>query len=53
MVVTRADADVFTCGLNSYGQLGLGDTENRTRLTRVDDLAVRNRQLIRGFRFIE
>eukprot|EP00903_Cladosiphon_okamuranus_P016988 g15658.t1 len=38
MVVTRADADVYACGLNSYGQLGLGDTDNRKRLTLVEDL---------------
>lgn len=40
-MVTRADADVYACGLNSYGQLGLGDTDNRKRLTLVEDLMVR------------
>lgn len=39
-MVTRSDSDVYACGLNSYGQLGLGDTDNRQRLTLVEDLIV-------------
>eukprot|EP00904_Undaria_pinnatifida_P013833 jgi/Undpi1/9580/HiC_scaffold_27.g12036.m1 len=38
LVVTRADADLYACGLNSYGQLGLGHTDNKTRLEVVEDL---------------
>ena len=41
LVVTRADADVYTCGLNSYGQLGLGHMDNKMRLELVKDLRVR------------
>ncbi|CAM9856435.1 unnamed protein product, partial [Laminaria digitata] len=29
LIVTRADADVYACGLNSYGQLGLGHNDNK------------------------
>lgn len=43
LLVTRSESDVFACGLNSYGQLGLGDTDNRKRLTLVDDLTVSTR----------
>ena len=32
------EVEVWTCGQNSYGELGHGDTINRTRLTRVEDL---------------
>ena len=42
LVVTRADADLYACGLNSYGQLGLGHTDNKTRLEVVEDLRVRD-----------
>lgn len=38
--MTRTDSDVYACGLNSYGQLGIGDTDNRKRLTLVEDLTV-------------
>ncbi|CAN0338849.1 unnamed protein product [Pylaiella littoralis] len=38
LVVTRSDSDVYACGLNSYGQLGLGDTDNRKRLALVEGL---------------
>ncbi|CAM9177019.1 unnamed protein product [Ectocarpus sp. 12 AP-2014] len=48
LVVTRADADVYACGLNSYGQLGLGDTDNRKRLALVQDLAALNTMAVAG-----
>lgn len=48
LVVTRADADVYACGLNSYGQLGLGDTDNRKRLTLVEDLVVSGKRRTLG-----
>jgi alpha-tubulin suppressor-like RCC1 family protein len=37
----KTDGSLWTCGRNDYGQLGLGDTENRYGLTRVpgDDWA--------------
>ncbi|CAM9476325.1 unnamed protein product, partial [Hapterophycus canaliculatus] len=38
LVVSRVDSDVFACGLNSYGQLGVGDTDNRMRLALIEDL---------------
>ncbi|KAG5180802.1 regulator of chromosome condensation 1/beta-lactamase-inhibitor protein II [Tribonema minus] len=38
LAVTAAGARVFTCGLNNYGQLGTGDTDNREFLTEVTAL---------------
>lgn len=40
LIVLRQDADVYSCGLNSYGQLGLGDTKGRNRLNLVPELVV-------------
>ena len=48
MVVTRDYAEVYTCGLNSYGQLGLGDTTNRKHLTMVEELDVRQQTMGEG-----
>lgn len=38
LVVSGSGSAVYTSGLNNYGQLGLGDTENRTKLEEVVDL---------------
>ncbi|CAM9783301.1 unnamed protein product, partial [Discosporangium mesarthrocarpum] len=35
LVVSFANSKCYATGLNSYGQLGLGDLNNRDRLTRV------------------
>lgn len=40
-VVLRADGDVYSTGLNNYGQLGVGDSDNRQRFTLVEGLRVR------------
>lgn len=46
LVVARGE--VYACGLNSYGQLGLGDTENRLRLKLIEDLSGLNTMSARG-----
>ena len=33
--ILYSDGSVWSCGLNNYGQLGLGDTTNRTTFTQV------------------
>ena len=33
--ILKTDGTVWTCGYNSYGQLGLGDTTDRTTFTQV------------------
>jgi len=38
LVVLNHSAEVFTSGLNNYGQLGLGDDRNRQFLTKVSSL---------------
>jgi alpha-tubulin suppressor-like RCC1 family protein len=37
-IVLKNDKTVFTCGYNGSGQLGLGDTTNRSTLTQVSSL---------------
>lgn len=33
--ILKNDSSIWSCGLNDYGQLGLGDTTNRTTFTQV------------------
>ncbi|KAI9920994.1 hypothetical protein PsorP6_000900 [Peronosclerospora sorghi] len=42
LVVSSASGYLYTCGLNNYGQLGLGHTDNCTHLQLVDDLSTTN-----------
>lgn len=36
MFIVMNDGTLYACGLNNYGQLGLGDTVNRSVMTKVD-----------------
>ena len=35
--ILKNDASLWSCGYNNYGQLGLGDTDNRTTFTQVTE----------------
>ncbi|GMF13870.1 unnamed protein product [Phytophthora lilii] len=39
---------LYTCGLNNYGQLGIGGTENCTELQLVEDLSSKNVAVVDG-----
>ncbi|KAG3119350.1 hypothetical protein PI124_g2498 [Phytophthora idaei] len=39
---------LYTCGLNNYGQLGIGNTENCTELQLVEDLSSKNVAFVDG-----
>ncbi|EEY53266.1 regulator of chromosome condensation (RCC1)-like protein [Phytophthora infestans T30-4] len=39
---------LYTCGLNNYGQLGIGNTENCTELQLVEDLSSKNVAYVDG-----
>ena len=39
-MILAEDGTVFACGWNNYGQLGLGDTTDRTIFTAVPGLPV-------------
>ncbi|KAG7383599.1 hypothetical protein PHYPSEUDO_003525 [Phytophthora pseudosyringae] len=39
---------LYTCGLNNYGQLGIGSTENCPELQLVEDLSSKNVALVGG-----
>ncbi|KAL3666092.1 hypothetical protein V7S43_008883 [Phytophthora oleae] len=39
---------VYTCGLNNYGQLGIGNTENCSELQLVEDLSSKNVAFVDG-----
>ncbi|KAK1935731.1 hypothetical protein P3T76_010426 [Phytophthora citrophthora] len=45
-----ANGYLYTCGLNNYGQLGIGNTENCTELLLVEDLSELQERRIRGRR---
>jgi alpha-tubulin suppressor-like RCC1 family protein len=38
-VARLTNGDVYACGYNAYGQLGVGDTTNRTGFTKIASLA--------------
>jgi alpha-tubulin suppressor-like RCC1 family protein len=40
MIVLKTNGEVYTTGYNGYGQLGLGNTTNRTALTKITTLPV-------------
>jgi alpha-tubulin suppressor-like RCC1 family protein len=44
MVVVGSGDQVFSCGLNNYGQLGLGDLKNRFYFNEIESLT--NRRII-------
>jgi alpha-tubulin suppressor-like RCC1 family protein len=41
-VVLTSNKDIYTCGHNSAGQLGVGDEQSRTTFTHVSSLAGSN-----------
>ncbi|KAJ8525198.1 hypothetical protein ON010_g15917 [Phytophthora cinnamomi] len=43
-----ANGYLYTCGLNNYGQLGIGSTENCTELQLVEDLSSKNVAVVDG-----
>jgi alpha-tubulin suppressor-like RCC1 family protein len=37
-IIQRADGSLMSCGYNAFGQLGLGDSTNRSKLTELKDM---------------
>lgn len=48
LIVLSVNGYLYTCGLNNYGQLGIGSTENCDELQLVEDLAAKNVVLAEG-----
>uniref|UniRef100_K3WZG0 RCC1-like domain-containing protein n=1 Tax=Globisporangium ultimum (strain ATCC 200006 / CBS 805.95 / DAOM BR144) TaxID=431595 RepID=K3WZG0_GLOUD len=48
LVALAANGYLYTTGLNNYGQLGIGSTENQVKLQLVDDLATKNIASVEG-----
>ncbi|KAJ0407019.1 hypothetical protein ATCC90586_004813 [Pythium insidiosum] len=48
LLVLGATGDLYTTGLNNYGQLGVGHTDNCTELQLVDDLVGQNVVRVEG-----
>lgn len=48
LVALAANGYLYTTGLNNYGQLGIGSTENQVELQLVDDLTAQNIAVMEG-----
>ncbi|TDH73114.1 hypothetical protein CCR75_004261 [Bremia lactucae] len=48
LFVLSSSGYLYTCGLNNYGQLGVGSTENCTELQLVEDLSAKNVAFVDG-----
>ncbi|KAL4161415.1 hypothetical protein PRNP1_001969 [Phytophthora ramorum] len=48
LFATSSNGYLYSCGLNNYGQLGIGSTENCTELQLVEDLSSKNVAYVDG-----
>lgn len=48
LVATSASGYVYSCGLNNYGQLGIGGNENSSSMKLVEDLSDKNVVSVEG-----
>lgn len=50
-LIIKNDNTLWGCGLNSYGQLGLGDTTNRTTFTEIIENADNIKSVYCGYMY--